>query len=271
MVKKTINQEKKKGYFRTIFSVYLESFKQINTEYFFYIFYDLLFLVIAGGLAYLMGYILQKFSGLADIVTLMQSADEAMQVGGLAQFKNTLIFTVVMFIALVFVMIILWSVIRTLIYNKIYNKKFTWKSMLKFVAANLVIIFLFLLLLSSIPIFIVQAKLPLLAGIVMLAMLYFVTIFYITFFRVGLFAKAFSETLNTAVIKFYKLVIPFVLLIITLLVAIGIFSFATSFLAAGASFAKLVLNVLTILVLLFLWSWARLYLVKAVNYVARKE
>jgi hypothetical protein len=263
---------KKENYFQKIFGMYINSFKSIDSQYFYYIFYDLLFLVFAGGLVFLMGYLVKNYSGLAAIAAIMQDPNMASQLQYLEQLKRSLIYTVLMFLLLVVILIIAWSYARAFIYDKIYNRKFEWKASLKFTASNLVIMIAFLALLSSIPVIVVQDKMPILASIAILAMLYFTTIFYITFFRVGLFVKALSETLNTAVVKVHRLIIPFVLLIITLLFAIGVFSFITQWLSgANESFLKLVFNMLTIVFLLFLWSWARLYLVKVVNYVARKE
>jgi hypothetical protein len=114
---------------------------------------------------------------------------------------------------------------------------------------------------------VVQDRLPVIAIIVLALMLYFITIFYITFFREARFARALSETLNTAVVKLPKLVIPFLALLITLLLAIGIFSFITKPLAG----VTVVSSLLTLVFLLFAWAWARLYLVKMVNYAAGKE
>jgi len=246
------------NYFKRIFQIYINSFKDLNNDYFFYVFFDLLFLVFVSLVSYLAGIILTKYTGSLAAFQAMDSVD----IQYLTQLKSVI--GTIFFVMIVTVLLFIagWSLAKTFIYNRIYKNKFNWKVFLKFFLSNLGIGIIFVIIMATMPTFVLQSKVPIFGLIVMLVLGYLITIFYILFFKLRKFGKTFSATAYTAVMRIHKYFLPFLICTLTVLIVLGIFSTIIFNISSGT-----IANIISAIFLLFVIAWARLYLIKIVEYI----
>jgi hypothetical protein len=256
------------SYIKEFWKTFISSFTSFNLQQLFVILADLLFFAVSFGVIYLIGIILSKKAlKLPDMqLAMLDTANAQAATGDFKQFL--ILFVVLLVITLVFILFN-WAFTRYCIWNLTIHGKFVFKKFLRFVAANLLWFLMWLLpfIYAIYPVFVMVKqnlsvqKPPLFVTIslliIVICVLHFTYLYFIGFIRKQKIGKAFAYAFKTGVTKIHKLLLPYLMLFL-ILVIISVITLPLNNLSQKVSLAVAIPLILAYL------AWVRLYISKTV-------
>lgn len=267
-MKKTKNKNRFFQYVKESFFEFINSFRKLNINLLFVITMDLLFLAVSYLVIFILGKILTnqalQLQGLTIAAGQLEQAQSTLAT--LSKFMYSLIIsTVVLAVFILFN----WSFFKLAIWNLVLKGKIELKKFWKFVLANVVWFFVWLVpfILAFYPLVVVakfQGQIqkppwfPLITLIIIfIALLHFTYLYYIGFVKEHKIGKAIAFAFKTGTVKIRFLLMPYLFI----LIGFAIISLITY----PLKFAPDKVDIVVGLILLFAYlGWIRFYMAKTV-------
>ena len=245
-------------YIKTELKEFISSFK-LDATYLQVILYDLIFYAATIPTLLLFGGVTKTLGSRIDQGLMTQEALLAASQAELQAFYSSLkwlvMWTIFSLILMFVVTLTSWSVSRGLIYTKLLNKKFNksyfWKSIGLALVLGIIVFPLLLLISLFLKSFVYY--LIVFSGVFLLAIAYFLAMIYIEFTKSKLVFASIGSGLTQGCKKLPRLILP-ILFIAVIGIIVGL---------ANNALPKTI--VVTLIVLVLFWAWARMYFVKRVE------
>ena len=237
---------------------FINSFKNINFNIVFMVFYDLLF-YSASALVLFAGFkFMQKRAEAVNLpanILALNAQQAAGLLGSLRGFFYLLIFTVIFLILL---LIINWSLFKGLNWSIASKRKFNLAFFKKFLLLNLAWLGSIIILVFLVAVSFNQSAVPIFLLAIFIISAYFTNILYALFMRENRF-KAVKRAFALGFSKIHYFIFPYAVMVLILYVLFKLSSLIT--LPQRAYLAALIL-IFTVFI-----AWSRLYIVEVVNSV----
>ncbi len=249
---------KKEDYFQKNYCIFLDSFKDVNMNVVFMMFYDILFLLVSSLLVYF------TLSGLLNKVAAFNLPTnfldlDAAKAGSLMNSVRGFFYLIVLIIVfLVFLITLIWSLFKAINWSIAVKKKFSSKKLLRFSFLNLAWFSILILLMVIASIAIDPNAVPAFIFTILAVAAYLTSILYVLFFTEKS-PKVIKKAVSLSFKKIHYFILPYGIIALFLYFAFKILSLINL-----QPREYLIVSVLAFTAIL---AWSRLYLVRVVRSV----
>jgi len=265
-----MKKKRRLNFLRDSFKIFIKSFKKINIHLLFVIIMDLLFFVFIFIASLIANKILTKQALKLQSLPMDTLSLEVDQAQDILKSVSNFVVGMLITIGLLMIFIILnWSFFKYLIWNLVVNGKIQLKNFWKFLLANIVWFFIWLVpfVLTFYPLFL-MVKLgqlqkpplfPIIAmSIVLCAALHFTYLYYIGFIKENHIGKAIAFAFKTGTVKIKFLLLPYLFVFVSFAIISSII-YPVKFLPDKASF------LISLIVFVVYVGWLRFYISSVVQ------
>jgi len=252
--------KKKQTYLKNTYITFLNSFKKLDKQIIYIVLCDFLFLLLLmAGLFLWNAKISKNIAEIpADLLQNPENLSPEMAEQTLSTIKGHIISIMAYTILLLVFVFLAWTLFKGIIWNIILKKKFTLKYYKKFTLLNLLWFALWLIPVILIIISLKRKPSAIFLLLALIFLIYFTNILYILFTKKNLIKHALKNTFNLGLNKIHFFLLPYALMLITMLI-ISLIIWPANFLP------ERVFTSISTIVLVFYLAWARFYLADVVN------